>query len=196
MRSMVDGAPDSSLLLRRRSVVQSRAPSPLSRGRKKEESLAMKHADQKQNEDFAVLSAMLKAGLRTKPKLRAIDYAKRFAREKLAQARRYLRRVRAVAHLPAQGLPAAPRLRRRGERLPAPRARPRAASGAVARPAGHPRRDAAQYRRAGACGAAMHAPRPLCVVDPLRPCPSGKGRVAQSAIRCGLGAAYFCRAFS
>jgi hypothetical protein len=41
------------------------------------------------SENFAVLSAMLKAGLKLKPKLSAIEYARRFAREKARQQRRY-----------------------------------------------------------------------------------------------------------
>ena len=49
----------------------------------------MKSPDQKQTENFAVLSAMLKAGLKTKPKLDAIAYARRFAREQALQLRRY-----------------------------------------------------------------------------------------------------------
>ena len=49
----------------------------------------MKHTDQKQSENFAVLSAMLKAGPKAKPKLDTIQYAKRFAREKALQLRRY-----------------------------------------------------------------------------------------------------------
>ena len=49
----------------------------------------MNPTDQKQSENFAVLSAMLKAGLKAKPKLDAIAYAKRFAREQALQLRRY-----------------------------------------------------------------------------------------------------------
>ena len=49
----------------------------------------MKATDQKQRENFAVLAAMLKAGLKAKPKLDAIAYAKRFAREQALQLRRY-----------------------------------------------------------------------------------------------------------
>ena len=48
-------------------------------------------SDTKQNksQSFAMLSAMLKGGLKLKPKLSAIDYARRFAREKTRQQRRY-----------------------------------------------------------------------------------------------------------
>jgi len=49
----------------------------------------MKDADRKKNQDFVVLSAMLKAGLKAKPKLGAIEYARRFAVEKALQQRRY-----------------------------------------------------------------------------------------------------------
>jgi hypothetical protein len=49
----------------------------------------MKHADRKTTEDFAVLSAMVRAGLRSTPKLDAIEYARRFAIEQALQLRRY-----------------------------------------------------------------------------------------------------------
>jgi hypothetical protein len=49
----------------------------------------MKNAKQNDAENFAVLSAMLKAGLNTKPKLKPVEYARRFALEKLLQQRRY-----------------------------------------------------------------------------------------------------------
>jgi hypothetical protein len=39
--------------------------------------------------DFAVLAAMLKAGLKSKPKLTPVEYARRFAIEKALQLRRY-----------------------------------------------------------------------------------------------------------
>jgi hypothetical protein len=53
------------------------------------ESLAVKDAERKNSQNFAVLSAMLKAGLKPKPKLSAIDYARRLAVEKALQQRRY-----------------------------------------------------------------------------------------------------------
>ena len=49
----------------------------------------MKEAGQNKDENFAVLSAMLKAGLKPKPKLSAIEYARRLAVEKALQQRRY-----------------------------------------------------------------------------------------------------------
>ena len=49
----------------------------------------MKDAEQKFAEKFAVMAAMLKAGHKPKPKLSAIEYARRFAVEKMAQQRRY-----------------------------------------------------------------------------------------------------------
>jgi hypothetical protein len=51
--------------------------------------LAVKDAEQKNNQNFAVLSAMLKAGMKPKPKLSPIEYARRFAVEKALQQRRY-----------------------------------------------------------------------------------------------------------
>jgi hypothetical protein len=51
--------------------------------------LAVKDAEQNKGETFAVLSAMLKAGLKPKPKLSAIEYARRLAVEKALQQRRY-----------------------------------------------------------------------------------------------------------
>ena len=49
----------------------------------------MKGAEQKNDQSFAVLSAMLKAGMKPKPKLDPIEYARRFAVEKALQQRRY-----------------------------------------------------------------------------------------------------------
>jgi len=49
----------------------------------------MKATGQQQRESFAVLAAMLKAGLKAEPKLDAIEYAKRFAREQALQLQRY-----------------------------------------------------------------------------------------------------------
>ena len=49
----------------------------------------MKDAERKKNQNFAVLSAMLKAGMNPKPKLDPIEYARRFAVEKALQQRRY-----------------------------------------------------------------------------------------------------------
>jgi hypothetical protein len=46
----------------------------------------MTDAEQK---SFAVLSAMLEAGLKLKPKLSAVEYARRFALECASQQRRY-----------------------------------------------------------------------------------------------------------
>jgi hypothetical protein len=46
-------------------------------------------AERKTGENFAVLSAMLKAGMKSKPKLSAIEYARRLAVEKALQQRRY-----------------------------------------------------------------------------------------------------------
>jgi hypothetical protein len=43
----------------------------------------------KNSDDFAVLAAMLKAGLKSKPKLKPVEYAKRRATELMAQQRRY-----------------------------------------------------------------------------------------------------------
>jgi hypothetical protein len=56
------------------------------------ESLAVTDAEQKkqqQGQNFAALSAMLKAGLKPKPKLKPVDYARRLAVEKALQQRRY-----------------------------------------------------------------------------------------------------------
>ena len=41
------------------------------------------------NDDVAVYFAMLKAGVKRKPKASPVDYARRFALEKLVQQRRY-----------------------------------------------------------------------------------------------------------
>ena len=49
----------------------------------------MTEAKQKNDQNFALLSAMLKAGLKLKPKLSAIEYARRLAVEKALQQRRY-----------------------------------------------------------------------------------------------------------
>jgi hypothetical protein len=46
----------------------------------------VKDAEQK---NFAVLSAMLKAGMKPKPKLKPVEYARRLAVEKALQQRRY-----------------------------------------------------------------------------------------------------------
>jgi hypothetical protein len=43
----------------------------------------------KLNDDLTVSLAMLKAGLKRKPKLPPVDYARRFANEKILQQRRY-----------------------------------------------------------------------------------------------------------
>jgi hypothetical protein len=49
----------------------------------------LKGAEHKDGQNFAVLSAMLKAGLKSKTKLDAIEYARRLAVEKALQQRRY-----------------------------------------------------------------------------------------------------------
>ena len=49
----------------------------------------MKGAEPKSDQNFAVLSAMLKAGMKPKPKLSPIEYARRLAVEKALQQRRY-----------------------------------------------------------------------------------------------------------
>jgi hypothetical protein len=49
----------------------------------------MKEASQNKDQSFAVLSAMLKAGMKPKPKLSAVEYARRLAVEKALQQRRY-----------------------------------------------------------------------------------------------------------
>ena len=49
----------------------------------------MTEAKQNKDQNFAVLSAMLKAGMKPKPKLSAIEYARRLAVEKALQQRRY-----------------------------------------------------------------------------------------------------------
>ena len=49
----------------------------------------MTEAKQNKDQKFAVLSAMLKAGMKPKPKLGAIEYARRLAFEKALQQRRY-----------------------------------------------------------------------------------------------------------
>ena len=49
----------------------------------------MKDAEQNNSQKLAVLSAMLKAGMKPNPKLSAIEYARRLAIEKALQQRRY-----------------------------------------------------------------------------------------------------------
>ena len=49
----------------------------------------MTKAEQNNSRHFALLSALLKAGLKPKPKLDAIEYARRLALEKALQQRRY-----------------------------------------------------------------------------------------------------------
>jgi hypothetical protein len=49
----------------------------------------VKDAEKNNDQKLAVLSAMLKAGLKPKPKLDAIEYARRLAVEKALQQRRY-----------------------------------------------------------------------------------------------------------
>jgi hypothetical protein len=49
----------------------------------------MSDVKQNRSESFAVLSAMLGAGLNPKAKLRPVEYARRFAREKALQQRRF-----------------------------------------------------------------------------------------------------------
>ncbi len=49
----------------------------------------MKGAKPKNDQNFAVLSAMLKAGMKPKPKLSPIEYARRLAVEKALQQLRY-----------------------------------------------------------------------------------------------------------
>ena len=51
--------------------------------------MAMKDDKQNKTENFALLSAMLNAGLQPKAKLSAIEYARRLAVEKALQQRRY-----------------------------------------------------------------------------------------------------------
>jgi hypothetical protein len=53
------------------------------------ENLAMPKAEQKNSQNFAVLSAMLKAGMKPGAKLNATEYARRLAVEKALQQRRY-----------------------------------------------------------------------------------------------------------
>ena len=45
----------------------------------------MTEAEQKNSENFAVLSAMLKAGMKPKPKLKPVEYAQRLAVEKASR---------------------------------------------------------------------------------------------------------------
>jgi hypothetical protein len=49
----------------------------------------MTEAKQNKDQNFAALSAMLKAGMKPKPKLSAVEYARRLAVEKALQQRRY-----------------------------------------------------------------------------------------------------------
>jgi hypothetical protein len=49
----------------------------------------MTEAKQSKDQKFALLSAMLKAGMKPKPKLSATEYARRLAVEKALQQRRY-----------------------------------------------------------------------------------------------------------
>ena len=49
----------------------------------------MTDAERNNSQNFAMLSAMLKAGLKSKPKLSAIEYARRLVVEKALQQRRY-----------------------------------------------------------------------------------------------------------
>ena len=49
----------------------------------------MTEAEQKNSQRFAVLTAMMKAGLKPKPKLDPVEYAQRVAVEKALQQRRY-----------------------------------------------------------------------------------------------------------
>ena len=49
----------------------------------------MKDAEPKNDQNFALLSAMLKAGLKPGPKLSPVEYARRLAVEKALQQRRY-----------------------------------------------------------------------------------------------------------
>jgi hypothetical protein len=49
----------------------------------------VKDAEQNNSQKLAVLSAMLKAGMKPNPKLSAIEYARRLALEKALQQRRY-----------------------------------------------------------------------------------------------------------
>ena len=49
----------------------------------------MTEAEQNKDQNFAVLSAMLKAGMKQKSKLSATEYARRLAVEKALQQRRY-----------------------------------------------------------------------------------------------------------
>ncbi|HMG78791.1 MAG TPA: hypothetical protein VK591_08915 [Xanthobacteraceae bacterium] len=49
----------------------------------------MKGAEPKNDQNFAVLSAMLKAGMKPKPKLSPIEHARRLAVEKALQQHRY-----------------------------------------------------------------------------------------------------------
>jgi len=51
--------------------------------------LAVKNTERKNSQNFAVLSAMLKAGLKPKPKLKPVEHARRLAVEKALQQRRY-----------------------------------------------------------------------------------------------------------
>jgi hypothetical protein len=104
--------------------------------------------------DLAVGLAMLQAAKKSKPRLSAVEFAARFAIEKAL-----LQCLCVVADLPSQGVPPQGRLPRRCKCLFAARRRDCAASCAGARAARHSRSDAGEYRRAGTCGAPMHAAR-------------------------------------
>src|SRR5258708_33855887 len=99
----------------------------------------MTEAEQKNDQNFAVLSAMLKAGLKPKPKLSAIEYARRFALEKALQQRRYCDAFalwRSCPHKPCR------RQRRWGgeaARCPPPAPPPGPPPGQCRGPAGRPR---------------------------------------------------------
>jgi hypothetical protein len=110
----------------------------------------------KDRTDFTVLTAMLKAGLKHKRKLKPVAYAKRLATELTAQRRRYCnafgfwrvcqskscKRLRACSGDPtaclARGISGVPREQQAEARR-------------------HSGGDAAQHRRAGTRGASVHA---------------------------------------
>src|SRR5260370_25522408 len=91
----------------------------------------MTEVEQKNDQNFAVLSAMLKAGLKPKPKLSAIEYARRFALDKALHQRRYCDAFalwRTCPHKPCRpqrccGGEAAGCLRRALDRVPHPEQR-------------------------------------------------------------------------
>jgi hypothetical protein len=92
---------------------------------------------------------------------RGREICRAICRREGAAAATLLRRVRPLAELREQALPAAPALLRRCRCVPSESdsARSRAASPGLVDAAGHSHCDAAQYRRAGARGTAMHADR-------------------------------------